>query len=306
MTAELIERAWREPGRVPWREAVSVYLRVAVDNPNTARAYSSALHRALPSMGVATLADLNPLILAGWRQVVCSDPELSPSTRRLTLAAMRSLLRWTHAAGLHTMGSDVVRYALRLPRKHTMSAYTALTEDDARKLLAAAQRSRNHALIALMLGTGLRVSEVAALDVRDCRLDAATPHLVVRSGKGDRDALQPIGDDLAAILRPLVRHRPGTEPLFRKLGSRERLEAPGIRMVIQRLVARAGIEGRVTPHALRHTYAVRAYTASGKDLVTVRELMRHQDVDTTAIYLAPHLRHLGDLRTSVPRLPHAG
>jgi integrase len=133
-----------------------------------------------------------------------------------------------------------------------------------------------------MLGLGLRVGSVVALDVEDLDLVAAS--MIVRTLKNsDRDVVF-LPADLVDLLRVYVGERK-SGPLFPRTNG----ERIGVRQVARRLetwTKRAGIERQINPHSLRHAFAMRMYAATG-DVLLVSRLMLHRSLASTAIYSRP-------------------
>jgi len=170
---------------------------------------------------------------------------------------------------------------------------------------------RDQALILVMLGGGLRVSEVSGLDCSDLVQVEGEPVLYVRKGKGNKDRLVPITQEVEeAIHRYLAisSRLVGTAgPLFlsedrgafdpnRKDGTR--LTHYGIRKVLRKRVLMGEIAKRITPHALRHTFGM-AFQRDGKDLNLTAKVMGHASIQTTVRY-ADHLE-LAEIRIHMPR-----
>jgi len=214
---------------------------------------------------LAKLADAGPLeqhtadsierFLAHWP---------SPQSRYSLRSDCHQFYRWAQRRG-HLTGDPTDD--VDPPRLHTRAA-TPLTATQLRRALEAANRPQR---TAIMLGAwaGLRVSEIAALDAGDVHRDLGV--LVVRDGKGGRDAVLPLADELAAVLPdhgPCVPYATG--------------QAVGA--AIRRAFRRAGIDRR--PHDLRHTFGTAAARAAHGDVFTVAHLMRHASVTTTQRYVA--------------------
>jgi len=156
---------------------------------------------------------------------------------------------------------------------------------------------RNRAMLAAMLGAGLRVSEVVGLQGRDVDLDEGV--INVRAGKGGNDRVIPIDSETCGWLIAWSERREtlgltGRQCFFcavrdsyfgekagRKIGSA--LHPRTVQYIVRWIAKRAGIEKRVTPHTLRHTYATRLLD-SGFTIREVQELLGHSDVSTTMIY----------------------
>ena len=158
---------------------------------------------------------------------------------------------------------------------------------------------RDRAMIEVLLGTGIRLGELAALDMDDIDLDAK--HLRVRA-KGNVPQVKFIKTDLRTLLRRYLaerrRHgRPEMEALF--LSNRDgRLCQRQIANRLAHWLRKAGIEKELTPHGLRHTFATHLYGATN-DLLVVQRALGHRDVSTTQIYT--HLVD-GQLEEALERL----
>lgn len=143
---------------------------------------------------------------------------------------------------------------------------------------------RDRAALELLYGAGLRISEAVGVDVDD--LDPGERLVRVR-GKGDRERIVPYGEPAAeAIESWLVRGRSTLAPrapalLVNLRGGR--LSRQGLWGVVRRAASDAGLEGRVTPHTLRHSFATHLLDG-GADVREVQELLGHASVTTTQVY----------------------
>ena len=145
---------------------------------------------------------------------------------------------------------------------------------------------RDRAIIELLYAAGVRVSEIAALDCADVHLAERQARVL---GKGSRMRLvlmgQPAAEAIQAYLeggRPHLACQPGEAALF--LNSRGgRLTPRWIQMTLRRCAGAAGIDSRVTPHVLRHSFATHLLEG-GADLRVVQELLGHSRLTTTQIY----------------------
>lgn len=161
-----------------------------------------------------------------------------------------------------------------------------LTPDQVALLLRVAGRgprgARDATLMRFLLDTGLRVSEVANLDLADVDLEQGT--VLVRHGKGQRTRIVPIGTKVRLGLHRYIRGRyalPGEKALFTdRVG--KRLAARGIQMLVRRLNER--LPFHLHAHLLRHTFATE-YLRAGGDLETLRRILGHSSLEVTQIYL---------------------
>ncbi|WP_419948694.1 site-specific tyrosine recombinase XerD [Candidatus Palauibacter sp.] len=159
---------------------------------------------------------------------------------------------------------------------------------------------RDRTILELLYGCGLRVSELIGLRVRDVDLDEG---LVRVRGKGSKERLVPVGSAaLSAVRRYLRESRPeierghGEGRMFLNLRGRP-LSRMGVWKILRRHVERAGIEKRVTPHTLRHSFATHLLEG-GADLASVQEMLGHADISTTEIYTHVDRTHLRQVHRS--------
>ena len=154
---------------------------------------------------------------------------------------------------------------------------------------------RDQAIFELVYGAGLRLAEVAALDVTDA---AGQPRELRVIGKGARTRIVPVGRKAREALGGwlAVRDelaRPGEPALFvsRRGG---RLSHRGIQTRLAELARRRGMDQPVHPHMLRHAFATHLLESSG-DLRAVQELLGHADIGTTQIYTHLDFQHLAEV-----------
>ncbi len=219
-----------------------------------------------------------------------------PASTRTVLLAVRNFLRWAVRRSwvLQDLGQLVpVRRVKNLPRP--------LGEDEAARLIdegcAGRFAVRDRAMLEVFYGTGLRLSELSALDVHDVALGEG--ELLVRQGKGKKDRVVPFGDAVAAALRAWLRERPARgAALF--LSSRcARLGVSMIRRIVRRAAAR--LRTHATPHRLRHSYATHL-VRRGASVREVQVLLGHARIASTEVYLGLDLQDLArTLARSHPR-----
>lgn len=161
---------------------------------------------------------------------------------------------------------------------------TVLSTDELRRLFDVAGRDVKHqALLMTLYGSGLRVSEVAAL--RPADIDSARMLIHVRQGKGAKDRMTKLSPRLLEVLREYWRAARPRVWLFPQATDPQRpMNTSSIERMVQRLAKRAGISKPATPHTLRHSYATHLLDA-GTDLRTIQVLLGHRNLKTTAIYL---------------------
>jgi integrase/recombinase XerD len=204
---------------------------------------------------------------------------LRPTSVRRKAAAIRAFYRFCF--GDELIDVDVAAL-IDLPRQ-TRRLPDTLDADAVVRLLDATGGDpvtgpRDRALLELLYSSGLRVSEALALDVPDLSFAGAYVRVV---GKGDKERLVPVGDvALEALGRHLGERDRGPVFLSRRGGRLDRMTAW---RVLRRAAVAAGLDGHVTPHTLRHSFATHLLEG-GADLRIVQELLGHASITTTQLY----------------------
>lgn len=216
----------------------------------------------------------------------------APATANRMLAALRRVLEEAWRLGL--MEVEVYERAadLKVIKAERLPAGRALTSEELGALLDACAADstpagvRDAAIIAVLVGTGLRRSEAVALDMRD--YEAASGALLVRSGKGRKDRMVYVVGGAATALTDWLTIR-GTEagPLFLAAtkgghATTRRLTDGALALMLSRRAAQAHVPP-FTPHDLRRTHITHLLD-SGADIATVQKLAGHADPATTARY----------------------
>ena len=230
----------------------------------------------------------------------------APSSIARRAAAARTFFRHLVALGFR---SDNPAAEVELPRRHKRLP-RSLSPREVERLLEAAngvspRALRDRALVELLYGAGLRVSEAMGLD--GGRIDLEN-RLVRCLGKGDKERIVPLGREAAEALRRYLsrgrpflnrRHRP--ELFLNAQGGA--LTRAGAFLILRRLAAKAGLEPeRIHPHLLRHSFATHLLEG-GADLRSVQEMLGHADLGTTELYTHVSERRRRD--TYFKAHPHA-
>ena len=214
-------------------------------------------------------------------------PPVAPTTIQRKAACLRSFYR-------HLRREEIIAHdptaELRAPRK-SQKLPQVLSRDEVAKLLTAPRGHeppalRDRALLEIMYACGLRASEAIDLTVGAIDLRVG----VVRArGKGSKERLIPVGREAITAARAYLEHgRP------RMVGMREErhlfvnhrgggLTRQGLYKIVQRHARTVGLDERMSPHTLRHTFATHLL-AGGCDLRSLQEMLGHADVATTQIY----------------------
>jgi len=162
------------------------------------------------------------------------------------------------------------------------------------ELAAAAGNARNRLAVLFIYSSGVRVSELVALDVGD--VDLGELVVRVRAGKGSRDRLTITSARLVPALQQVIGVRPRLAPLFASIHG-GRWSARSLQQVMQRARLEAGFGERFTPHSLRHAFATHLLE-SGVDLRAIQQLLGHKHLQTTTRYA--RMTHPSRMRLTSP------
>ena len=216
-----------------------------------------------------------------------------------TTIARRTAAARSFYAHLQLIGrrADNPAAAVSLPRRARTLPKT-LSAGEAERLITAARGTqprdlRDHALVELLYGAGLRVSEAVGLEKNGIDLDDRLVRVV---GKGGKERIVPVGRPaVEALRRYLSRGRPYLDTRHRPelfLNARGgALTRAGAFLILRRLAEKAGLDPlKVHPHLLRHSFATHLLEG-GADLRSVQEMLGHADLSTTELYT-----HVSDRR----------
>lgn len=230
-----------------------------------------------------------------------------PNTWNSRLWALTILTSWIEAS----FGASYADLMTGLKNKEQgihPAAYRSLSEKEIHDLMQQLERNvrgsmdengpvtifeyqtnkRNRALVTLMLRTGLRVAEVAALDLSDITINARSGHVRVRNGKGNKERIVPLNIEARTALSELVGNSTATA-LFG--GKRtDRLSTRQIERIIRYIGAQIGIPD-MSPHWMRYTFA-KTLERAGRPIQMICDLLGHESVETTRKYLRSSLEEL--------------
>jgi integrase/recombinase XerD len=166
--------------------------------------------------------------------------------------------------------------------RHQQRLPLILSHEEVARILTAPTHLKSRALLMTIYAAGLRRSEVARLRVRD--IDSARMTITVHQGKGQRDRVVMLSPVLLDTLRQYWRYEKPREWLFPGRNPNQPISGNDIFMVFHNAVLRAGINKKVCPHSLRHSFATHLLE-SGTDLRTIQILLGHRSLKTTSRYL---------------------
>jgi integrase/recombinase XerD len=217
--------------------------------------------------------------------------KLSDGSSPKSVVLMKSALKFYYddILNMGVVNIKTPKVARKLP--------TVLTRKEVKLLIDSANRKRHKIMIMLLYSSGLRVSELVNLRIGDLELDQKMGW--VRSGKGAKDRMFIISEKLVGKLKTFVKDRPKDEFLFR--GHKGKMTTRSVQKVIVNAAKRAGIDKKVTPHVLRHTFATHMLE-SGVDLRKIQMLLGHSQLSTTQLYLNVSNKELKKVKSPLDEL----
>jgi len=269
-------------------------------SPNTLQAYERDAERFLEFLrehkggvpNARTLAKLTPADIRAFITARRAEGLSSRSVRR-ALSSVRSFFRYLTREG--TLENPAPR-AVRGPRV-PKSLPRPLSEDDAQRTLDEAAEhdiawlaARDVALLTLLYGAGLRISEALSLKRGDVPFGETLTILGKRAKERIVPVLAVVREAVDAYAREIPFSGARDTPLFLSRRGKP-MSAREAQALMQRLRGRLGLPERATPHALRHSFATHLLS-NGGDLRAVQELLGHASLSSTQVYTDVDTKHL--------------
>ncbi|MGR9116178.1 MAG: tyrosine recombinase XerC [Gammaproteobacteria bacterium] len=180
----------------------------------------------------------------------------------------------------------------KLPKTMDVDQVTGLLEAGANSIL----EIRDRAMFELFYSSGLRLSELASLNLED--VDFTDRTLIVRSGKGGKSRILPVGSKAVSAMEQWLKHRgqfsAGDETALFLSTRGRRIGQRNIQQRLGQWCQKKGIAEHVHPHMLRHSFASHLLESS-QDLRAVQELLGHSNISTTQIYTHLNFQHLAEV-----------
>ncbi len=174
-----------------------------------------------------------------------------------------------------------------------------LSRNEIQLVLGAIQNLKHRTMIALIYSSGLRLSELVNLRVRDISLEDLTIH--VKEGKGSKDRITIFSEKIREDVERFMRGKEPRDYLFQssvknKDGNPRRLSGRTVQKVLENAVKRAGIVRKATPHDLRHSFATHLLE-NGISIRHIQQLLGHKNIATTTIYTKVYNPHLKGIKS---------
>lgn len=238
--------------------------------------------------------DLGPGEIRTYQVYLTNEKQLAPASIGVAIAALRFLYtvtlkkRWDVEAVLPTP-----QQAKTLP--------VILSPEEVRHFLSCVPRRKGRTVLTACYAAGLRISEAIALKPTD--VDSQRMTLRVRQGKGRKDRYVMLSEQLLESLREWYRAARPKQWLFPGAIPGSHITREGVWEACRSGAQRSGLSKPVTPHSLRHAFAVHLLE-QGTDLRTIQLLMGHRSLSTTARYLRIAVSQVCTTRSPLDLLPH--
>jgi len=244
------------------------------------------LDRVYPKLRDVTTSDIRQYVMH-----LSGTKAYDSRTVRRKLSSLKALYKYLKIYGQRSDDPASVIPGPRLEKKVPQH----LDVTDVAKLLRTSlagrtdvQRLRDNAIMELLYASGIRRAEVARIDLRDINLRERTIRI---HGKGSKERPVLINQTAASAIEAYLRMRPNSsdEALFLGRGGK-RLTPKHIWRIFKDIYAVSGIPYHASPHTLRHSFATHL-AENGVDLETIRELLGHESLATTGVYLKMAMQH---------------
>ncbi len=241
--------------------------------------------------------------IPSWQQVSANDIRRYIATRHKNgigsktlqreLAAMRSFYRYLLKRNLvdqnPAQSVKAPKAAKKLPKTIDVDQVTGLLDTKSDTIL----EIRDLAMFELFYSSGLRLSELVMLDIKD--LSISEGYLRVRFGKGGKERQVPVGSKAIEAVSKWLVCRPDVASAALFISSRgARLVQRSVQLRLERWCKKNGLAEHIHPHMLRHSFASHLLESS-QDIRAVQELLGHSDISTTQIYTHLDFQHLASI-----------
>ena len=255
---------------------------------NTRTAYLAdvdRLHQWLQPLG-AGLLDADASVLHEFIADLC-DLGISPRSRARVISGIRSFYRYALLS--HTLDTDPSIH-LESPRlgRHLPDV---LSVEDIETMIACCDSMtyavRNRAIMEVLYGSGLRVSELVNLEISRVYLDQ---EMLVVMGKGSKERMVPLSENAIEAISEYMKERissdtaPGEEGILFLNSRGKRLTRVMIFYIVRQLAELADVRKTISPHTLRHSFATHLLEG-GANLRAIQQMLGHESIGTTEIYL---------------------
>lgn len=274
--------------RSPYLQAFKEYLQFEkACSSHTLTSYSIDLRQLEAFLNGQELHRVGALLLRSY--IASLFGRVQPASIARKVSVLRVFFRFLVKRGVLEVSpaEDLILPKLpkKLPRFLIQEEANCLVESVP---LKSRRDRRDRAIVEVLYGTGLRVSELCRLDLSGVDLEEGWVRV---RGKGNKERIVPIGGKALHALRDYFADRGEEEGALFANAERERLTPRTIQRIVGKIALRSGIMKRTTPHMLRHSFATHLLE-EGADLRGIQELLGHSSLSTTQRYTQVSVQHL--------------
>lgn len=244
--------------------------------------------------------NLTPTDVREYKQYLINRQKAKAATINRHLAAIRSYASWAKNTGEAVYnpadGIKGVSQQKHAPKWLDRKEQAAVLREAERRIQAAKtepakrQAIRDYCILTVLLNTGLRVSELVALEIEDITMSERKGELRVRAGKGTKERIIPLNDSCRKAIKAWYSVRPINKENRVFTTQRGYATTRAIQSVLESIGEAAHVDN-MTPHVARHTFAKNLINA-GVSLEKVAMLLGHSSLDTTMVYTTPGMNDL--------------
>jgi integrase/recombinase XerD len=265
-------------------------------SPQTTRSYIHAIKQFAEYFGKSP-QELGAEEMRRYQLYLLNEKKYSAGSVKVHMSALRFFYK--KVVKRRDLSFDDLVYPKK-PKKLPV----VLSQEEVTRLIEATANPMHRTMLMVLYGTDIRRSEASLLTVRD--IDSQRMVLHIRQGKGARDRDVPLSDTLLQALRAYWRWRKPKHFLFPSSAGHRGQEQPisdkTVWHVCKGAAKRAGLQKKIGPHTLRHSFATH-HMEAGTDLRTIQLLLGHADLQHTTVYLHLSHRHLHAATNPLDQLP---
>lgn len=226
--------------------------------------------------------NLGPEDIRHYQHYLLNEKQLAPSSVCCTVAALRFLYKVT-------LKKNWAFEEIAKP-KPSQTLPIILSTEEINQFFQSVTNLKHHAMLAVLYGSGLRVSEACRLKVTD--IDSQRMNIRIDQGKGNKDRYSLLSPRLLEVLRCYwAKYRPAYWLFPSPCRRNHPVSRDAVADACRKANAKSGIKKRVSPHSLRHAFATHLLE-SGTELRTIQLLLGHRSINTTARYLKLSISHV--------------
>lgn len=244
-------------------------------SPNTVDGYRRYADRFFRHIGNKPLADCTLMEVQMWAMTLSS----SDNSKRVAVGAIKSLFSFAKELGVISSNLGIL---VKSPKAKNRLAERILTEDEVQQVINCTTTERDRTLVRLLYFAGLRVSELCALKWRDLKPRGDAGQITV-FGKGDKTRTVLVTKGVWRSLLDLKNNAHKDDPVFVSLKGGHLCRSM-VFLIVKNAAKRAGLEGNVSPHWLRHSHASHSLDR-GAPIHLLQKTLGHSSVAITEMYL---------------------